>query len=220
MIYGYARISTKEQNLERQVEQLRQYISEERNIITDIQSGKDFNRKGFNSLVGTDKTTPILHEGDLLIICSLDRLGRNYTEICEQWKLITKELKANIKVLDMPLLDTEESESSSLDKRFIADLVLRVLSYVAEKEHENLLKRQRQGIDVMPIVNGKRVSLKKGKGATGRPNATYPENWEQVYKEWQSGKITAVKAMEFLGLKRTTFYKLVKNYKRGAVQWE
>lgn len=214
MVYGYARVSTKEQNLDRQIEQLRKYVSEERNIITDKQSGKDFNRKGYNSLVGTPETTSILHEGDLLVICSLDRLGRNYTEIREQWELITRELKADIKVLDMPLLDTTESEGSSLDKRFVADLVLQILSYVAEKERDSLLKRQRQGIDVMPIVNGKRMSLKKGKGAMGRPNAVYPENWEPVYEEWKSGKITAVKAMELLGLKRTTFYKLAKNYKK------
>lgn len=214
MVYGYARVSTKEQNLDRQIEQLRKYVSEERNIITDKQSGKDFNRKGYNSLVGTPETTSILHEGDLLVICSLDRLGRNYVEIREQWELITRELKADIKVLDMPLLDTTESEESNLDKRFVADLVLQILSYVAEKERDSLLKRQRQGIDVMPIVNGKRVSLKKGKGAMGRPNAVYPENWEPVYADWQAGKITAVKAMEQLGLKRTTFYKLAKNYKK------
>lgn len=214
MVYGYARVSTKEQNLDRQIEQLRKYVSEERNIITDKQSGKDFNRKGYNSLVGTPETTSILHEGDLLVICSLDRLGRNYVEIREQWELITRELKADIKVLDMPLLDTTESEESNLDKRFVADLVLQILSYVAEKERDSLLKRQRLGIDVMPIVNGKRVSLKKGKGAMGRPNAVYPENWEPVYADWQAGKITAVKAMEQLGLKRTTFYKLAKNYKK------
>ena len=214
MVYGYARVSTKEQNLDRQIEQLRKYVSEERNIITDKQSGKDFNRKGYNSLVGTPEATSILHEGGLLVICSLDRLGRNYVEIREQWELITRELKADIKVLDMPLLDTTESEESNLDKRFVADLVLQILSYVAEKERDSLLKRQRQGIDVMPIVNGKRVSLKKGKGAMGRPNAVYPENWEPVYADWQAGKITAVKAMEQLGLKRTTFYKLAKNYKK------
>lgn len=215
MVYGYARVSTKEQNLERQIEQLRQYVTDERNIITDKQSGKDFNRMGYNLLVGTPTTAHLLHEGDLLIICSLDRLGRNYTEIREQWEHITRTLKADIKVLDMPLLDTTESTGSSLDKRFVSDLVLQILSYVAEKERESLLKRQRQGIDVMPIVNGKRVSLKKGKGATGRPNATYPDNWEPVYADWQAGKITAVKAMEQLGLKRTTFYKLAKNYKKG-----
>lgn len=215
MVYGYARVSTKEQNLERQIEQLRQYVDDERNIITDKQSGKNFNRMGYNLLVGTPTTAHLLHEGDLLVICSLDRLGRNYTEIREQWELITKELKADIKVLDMPLLDTAESTGSSLDKRFVSDLVLQILSYVAEKERESLLKRQRQGIDVMPIVNGKRVSLKKGKGATGRPNATYPDNWEPVYTDWKAGKITAVKAMEQLGLKRTTFYKLAKNYQKG-----
>ena len=163
----------------------------------------------------TPTTAHLLHEGDLLVICSLDRLGRNYTEIREQWEHITRTLKADIKVLDMPLLDTTESTGSSLDKRFVSDLVLQILSYVAEKERESLLKRQRQGIDVMPIVNGKRMSLKKGKGATGRPNAVYPDNWEPVFNEWKSGKITAVKAMEQLGLKRTTFYKLAKNYKKG-----
>lgn len=210
MIYGYARVSTAEQNLDRQLEQLRQYITDERYIITDKASGKNFDRRGYNSLVGTDDTAPLLHEGDLLLITSLDRLGRNYIEIKEQWEHITRTLKADIKVLEIPLLDTTATDGN-LDKRFIADLVLQILSYTAQKERENIRKRQRQGIDVMQVVNGKRISAKTGR-ATGRPNAIYPDNWELIYKQWKNKDITANKAMEILNLKRTTFYKLVKNY--------
>lgn len=212
MMYGYARVSTDDQNLNRQLNELRKIIPDERNIISDEESGKDFNRKGYNSLVGTADVAPRLREGDLLVICSIDRLGRNYTEIKQQWDYITNTLKANIKVLDMPLLDTSTNlNDNSLDKHFMADLVLQILAYVAEKERENIRKRQRQGIDVMPIVNGKKVSAKTGR-ATGRPNATYPDNWQEVYSEWKSGAITAAAAMVKLGIKKTTFYKLVKQY--------
>ena len=210
MMYGYARVSTKEQNLDRQLEQLREYIKDERYILRDKESGKDFNRTNWNTLVGTEKTAPLLHEGDLLIVCSLDRLGRNYTEIRKQWDYITNTLKANIKVLDMPLLDTSISKDN-LDGRFIADLVLQILSYTAEKERENTRKRQAQGIAVMPVVNGKKVSSKTG-NPIGRPNAEYPDKWTEIYSNWKSGNITATAAMEILELKRTTFYKLVKSY--------
>ncbi len=213
-IYGYARVSTTEQNLDRQLEQLKAIVTDERNIITDKQSGKDFNRKGFNSLIGTADTTPLLREGDLLVVISLDRLGRNYSEMRQMWDYITNTLKADIKVLDMPLLDTSKS-GENLDKRFIADLVLQILSYTAEKERENTRKRQRQGIDCMPInENGKRYSRKTG-AEVGRPKAEYPDNWETIYNEWKSDKITATKAMEILQLKRTTFYKLVKKYEQN-----
>ena len=212
MMYGYARVSTKEQNLERQLDQLRKYISEERNIFRDKESGKDFNRKGWNALVGTEKSAPVLHEGDLLIVCSLDRLGRNYTEIKKQWDYITNTLKANIKVLDMPLLDTS-SRTDNLDKKLIADLVLQRLSYVSEKERENTTKRREQGVAVMPVVNGKKTSLKTGR-PVGRPNAEYPEGFKEVYNSWKSGETTAVTAMEKLNLKKTTFYKLVKQYEK------
>lgn len=212
MMYGYARVSTKEQNLERQLDQLRKYISEERNIFRDKESGKDFNRKGWNALVGTEQSAPVLHEGDLLIVCSLDRLGRNYTEIKKQWDYITNTLKANIKVLDMPLLDTS-ARTDNLDKKFIADLVLQILSYVSEKERENTTKRREQGVAVMPVVNGKKTSLKTGR-PVGRPNAEYPEGFKEVYNSWKSGETTAVTAMEKLNLKKTTFYKLVKQYEK------
>jgi DNA invertase Pin-like site-specific DNA recombinase len=201
MIYGYARVSTVDQNLDRQLELLRNIVTDERNIITDKASGKTFDRKGYNSLVGTNSNAPMLREGDLLVIVSIDRLGRNYTEIREQWQYITCTLKADIKVLDMPLLDTSKS-NNSLDGKFIADLVLQILSYTAEKERENIRKRQRQGIDTAK-ANGKYL---------GRPKIEYPQEWECVYSEWKQGKITATKAMQMLNLKRTTFYKLVKMY--------
>ena len=208
--FGYARVSTNEQNLERQLKQLRELVSDDRYIVTDKASGKDFNRRGFNSLIGTENTAPLLHNGDLLIVCSLDRLGRNYSEIHEMWKHITSTLKADIRVLDVPLLDTS-TENASLDKRFIADLVLQILSYTAQKERENTRIRQMQGVEAMPVVNGKRVSSRTGK-PTGRPTIAYPENWVQVYDEWKSGDITAVKAMSLLGLKRCSFYKLAHQY--------
>ena len=211
-IYGYARVSTKEQNLDRQLVQLRVVVPDERNIICDKQSGKDFNRKGFNSLIGTEQTSPLLREGDLLVVVSLDRLGRNYTEMKTMWEYITVTLKADIKVLDMPLLDTSNS-GDNIDKRFIADLVLQILSYTAEKERLYNKSRQKQGYDVMPIdENGKRYSKKTGR-PVGRPKAEYPEKWESVYNNWKEGKIKAVEAMTKLGLKKNTFYKLLK-------QWE
>lgn len=204
--YGYARVSTKDQNLDRQLKALHDAGVEERDILIDKQSGKDFNRQSYKML-----TEKLIREGDTLVILSIDRLGRNYTEIREQWELITKTMSANIKVLDMPLLDTTNTEN--LDSRFIADLVLQILSYVAEKERENTRKRQRQGIDVMPVVNGKKVSNKTGR-ATGRPSATYPDNWTEIYTQWKADQITAVKAMEILNLTKSTFYNLVKRYEK------
>ena len=208
--FGYARVSTTEQNLERQLKQLREIVSDDRYIITDMASGKDFNRRGFNSLIGTENTAPLIHSGDLLVICSLDRLGRNYTEIYEVWRYITCTLGANIRVLDVPLLDTS-TDSESLDKRFIADLVLQILSYTAQKERENTRIRQMQGVEAMPVVNGKRVSSRTGK-PTGRPMIEYPEKWGQIYGDWKAGNITAVNAMSLLGLKRCSFYKLAHQY--------
>lgn len=207
-IYGYARVSDKEQNLDRQIDALKEFGISERNIKSDKASGKDFNRKAYLSLVGTPQTEPLLRQGDLLVVLSLDRLGRNYTEIKEQWDYITHDLKADIKVLDMPLLDTRNC-NDTLDKKFIADLVLQILSYVAEKERQSIKIRQAQGIKAA-----------KAKGThLGRPKAEYPDNWSETYKQWEEGHITAIKAMGILGMKRTTFYKLVEQYKdkKGAV---
>lgn len=217
--YGYARVSTKDQNLARQLKDFEEMGIDRRFIYVDKQSGKDFNRKGYNTLVGTELTAAVLREGDLLVIHSIDRMGRNYDDIKEQWEYITHTLKANIKVLDMPLLNTsrnidvkDKSDaelSKELDKTFIADLTLQILSYVATKERLNTRTRQRQGIDAMPIINGKRVSSKTG-NATGRPAAQFPEEWEEYYTDWKAGNITAKKCMDDMELKRTTFYKLVK----------
>lgn len=209
-VWGYARVSTKEQNLARQVEQLKEFGISERHIKCDKVSGKSFNRREYNALVGTMETAPLLRKGDLLVIVSLDRLGRNYTEIREQWNYIIHGIGADIVVLDMPLLDTRQS-NDNLDKKFIADLVLQILSYVAQKELENTRRRQKQGMDVMPIINGKKTSLKTGR-PTGRPNAEFPNNWKEYYNKWRCGKVTAIKCMESLNLKRSTFYKLVKVY--------
>lgn len=209
IIWGYARVSSKDQDLARQLKAFEEMGIDERHIITDKQSGKDFERKGYKSLVDG-----FLRENDLLVIYSIDRLGRNYTEIMEQWNYITKEIKANIKVLDMPLLDTSK-DLNSLDNKFVADLVLQILSYVAERERAMNKARQKQGLECMPIdENGKRYSRKTG-NAIGRPKAEYPKEWDIYYKKWKDKEISGVQAMEILGLKKNTFYKLVKEYENN-----
>lgn len=201
-IYGYARVSTTDQNLDRQILQLKEIVTDERNIITDKASGSTFDRTGYNSLVGTDINSPLLRKGDLLVITSLDRLGRNYTEIREQWENITHKIGANIRVLDMPLLDTSKSEQN-LDGRFIADLVLQILSYTAEKERLNIKRRQSEGIAAAKLA-GKKF---------GRPTAQRPTEWESVINDLDNKRITARAAMERLNLKPTTFYKLLAEYR-------
>lgn len=198
-VHGYARVSTREQNEARQVKALKEQGIADRDIYIDKVSGKSFERPEYKRLLN------VVRKGDLIVVLSIDRLGRNYTEVQEQWRYITQELGADIKVIDMPLLDTT-ADPNNLDSRFIADLVLQILSYVAQKERESIRQRQRQGIDGMPIVDGKRVSVKTGV-AVGRPKAERPENWDEVYAEWKDKKITAVKAMKILGLKPNTFYK-------------
>lgn len=198
--YAYARVSSTDQNLDRQLDALRPYVKDDRYIFSDKASGKDFDRRAYLSLVGTNSTLPVLHEGDLLVIVSLDRLGRNYEEIREQWLYITTTLKVDIQVLDMPLLNTRLSGERNLDGKFISDLVLQILSYVAQKERESIIKRQRQGID---------SALAKGV-KFGRPSISRPANWNEVYLDWRAGRITAVQAMKLTGLTKCTFYKLAK----------
>lgn len=195
--YGYARVSSKDQNLDRQLDQLKSIGIEPRNIFCDKASGKNFNRPSWDNLINQ------LQKGDLLVVVSLDRMGRNYTEIKEQWQHITHDIGADIKVLDMPMLDTTKT-NDSLDRRFIADLVLQILSYTAEKERKNIHARQKQGIKAAQDRNVK----------FGRPAAQYPDGWEQAYKAWKDGQITATAAMDSLGMKRTTFYKLAKQYEQ------
>ena len=215
MKYGYARVSSKDQNPERQLVQLRDYIDDERNIIVDKESGKTFERKGYNLLVGSDSTAPLLRDGDELYICSLDRLGRNYQEVTEQWRHITVDLGCDIVVLDMPLLNTK-TDTESIDRQFIAQLVLQILGYVAEKERLAIKERQRQGIDCMPVINGKKVSRRTNK-PTGRPVMQYPSQWEAIYSRYKAGELSAKETQQVLGMAKSTFYKLChrfESYKR------
>ena len=225
MEYGYIRVSAKDQNEDRQFEAMKEANIDINCIYIDRQSGKDFNREQYKLLVGRSGHAPVLREGDLLTILSIDRLGRNYTEVMNEWQYITRKIKADIRVIDMPLLDTRKS-GGDLDNRFVADLVLQILSYVAEKERENIRHRQQQGIDAMEAtckkvdrvtpdkdgnIKQKYISRKTGK-AVGRPEAEYPAELETIYKTWKAGEITAVQAMERLSLKKSTFYNLVKRY--------
>ena len=196
-VFGYCRVSTQEQNPARQIEALKQAGVEERYIFMDKQSGKDFNRDEYKILIRA------LREGDSLIIKSIDRLGRNYNEIIDQWKEITKVLKANIKVLDMPLLDTT-SNPHDLTGTFISDIVLQILSYVAESERINIRQRQAEGIKLAL------EKKEKGEQRYGRPQTPFPERFDEVYQSWKREEITAKTAMEKLDLKRTTFYRMVK----------
>lgn len=225
MEYGYVRVSAKDQNEDRQFKAMKEAKIDINCIYIDRQSGKDFNREQYKLLVGRSGHAPVLRKGDLLTILSIDRLGRNYTEVMNEWQYITREIKADIRVIDMPLLDTRKS-GGDLDNRFVADLVLQILSYVAEKERENIRHRQQQGIDAMEAtckkvdrvtpdkdgnIKQKYISRKTGK-AVGRPEAEYPAEWETVYRAWKAKEITAVQVMEKLALKKSTFYNLVKRY--------
>lgn len=193
-VYGYCRISDKDQNEARQIKAMEDAGVDERYILVDKQSGKNFDRPQYQMLKNA------LREGDTLIIKSIDRLGRNYKEIIKEWQYITQEIKADIRVLDMNLLDT--TLHKDLLGTFISDLILQVLAYVAEQERENIKTRQAEGIAIAK-AQGKHL---------GRPNAVMPRRFEEVYNQWKNGLITAKKAMEELNLKRTTFYALVKKY--------
>lgn len=194
-IHGYVRVSTKEQNEERQVNELRDEGILYRDIYIDKINGNTNDRPELERLLN------VVRKGDLIVVTSIDRLGRNYDLIQEIWKYITKKLEVDIKVLDMPLLDTSANKDN-LDSRFISDLTLQILSYVAQKERISIKARQAQGI-ANARLKGRKL---------GRPNAKFPENWNVVYREWRNGRITANEAMKRLDLKRNTFYKLVKRY--------
>ncbi|MGH0968082.1 recombinase family protein [Bacillus cereus] len=190
--FGYVRVSSKEQNESRQKEAMREQGIEERDIYTDKQSGKDFNREMYQTVKNQ------LRAGDILYIHSLDRFGRNKDEIEKEWKEITKDLKADIVVLDMPLLDTTKHKDDM--GSFVSDLVLQILSWMAEEERKKIKQRQREGIDIA-LRNGTQF---------GRPKAEATEEFHQAYSKWKAGEITATKAIEEAKVKRTTFYKLVK----------
>ncbi len=192
--FFYGRVSTKEQNADRQIKAAKDFGIDDRDIYIDKKSGKDFDREQYQILKGQ------LREGDLLVILSIDRLGRNYDQIIAEWRDIIS-LGCDIVVLDMPILDTRNTDGG-LTKRFISDLFLQILSYVSEQERENIRSRQRQGIEIAR-------SLGKYKG---RKPIDVP-NFQEVYTEWRRGSITARKAMELLGgIKPNTFYRWVKEY--------
>lgn len=188
--YGYARVSSTEQNLDRQVEALLAYGVEERDIITDKQSGKDFQRSGYLAL-----KNQMLRPGDTLVIKEMDRLGRDYSAIKDEWLDIQK-MGVDIVIIDTPLLNTKEK--SDLEKNLICSIVFELLAYTAEKERRKIRTRQAEGI---------KLALDRGV-KFGRPETTLPENYAEVIGLWRSGSITAVEAMKQLGLKKTTFYKL------------
>lgn len=195
--FYYARVSTKDQNIDRQLEAFKEYgVQDERDIIIDKASGKDFNREGYKLL-----TTQLLREGDTLVVKELDRLGRNMDQIKKEWNnLIEKGI--NIIVLDTPILNT--SGKTDLEKKLISNIVFELLSYMAQKERDKIKQRQAEGIKALKERNN-------GKGI-GRPKTDYPSNWSDVYTDWKANTITAKEAMEKLNLKRTTFYKLAKEY--------
>ncbi len=187
-VYGYARVSTVEQNEDRQLAALREIPVPRRQIYVDKVSGKDFERPRYKALVRK------LKAGDLLYVTSIDRLGRNYEEIQHQWRILTKEIRIDICVLDMPLLDTRNGKD--LMGTFIADLVLQILSFVAQSERENIKKRQAEGIRAA-----------KARGVKfGRPEIPLPDNFEEVCMEWKSKKITLRQAAEKCGMAESTFY--------------
>lgn len=198
-MYAYARVSSQDQKSDRQVSQFLEYGIEEPFIFVDKVSGQDFNRKEYQLL------KHLLNEGDVLVISSIDRLGRNYDMILEEWQAITKGIKADIIVLDMPLLDT--TQNKDLLGSFISDLILQILSYVAEQERTDIKKRQREG-----ILEAKKKGVK-----FGRPEIQKPENFDSVFYEFKQGKFTAKEAMELCSLKRNTFYKMVSQFD-GSVQ--
>ena len=196
MIYAYIRVSTKQQKIDRQYEEIKEFNVEDKKIYIDKESGKDFDRTNYQRLIKK------LKKDDLLIIKSIDRLGRNYQMILEEWARITKTIGADIKVIDMPLLDTR-IEGKNLVGKFISDIVLQVLSFVAENERNNIKQRQAEGI---------RIAKEKGV-KFGRPKITLPSNTIEIIKRYINKEITNIEASKIIGVSRGTFFRLVKDYK-------
>lgn len=188
-IYGYVRVSSKDQCEDRQLLALKEFGVVERNIYTDKISGKNFIRPQYHRLMKK------LKQGDVVVILSIDRLGRNYDEIQNQWRIITKEKQADIVVLDMPLLDTRKSQNNDLTGTFIADLVLQILAYVAQIERENIKQRQKEGIHAA-----------KCRGVQfGRPRKNIPDNFDDVKGKWEKSEINSRQAAQILGISQNTF---------------
>ena len=197
MNFGYARVSSRGQNLDRQIVELKEFGIPEKHIFCDKESGKTFDRTSYLCL------RKRLKEGDLLVVKSIDRLGRDYSMILEEWAYITKTAKCDIVVLDMNLLDTRTKDGGLMGK-FIADLVLQILSFVAENERMNIRERQAEGI-----------RLAKEKGVKfGRPRMELPENLVEVFTLYILGKLSFGEALKVTHLKRSTFYNYFHAYLR------
>lgn len=199
--FAYGRDSSRDQNEARQLEAFKEFNIDSRDIYIDKKSGKDFDREKYKILKN------ILREGDLLVIKSIDRLGRNYQMIVDEWKDITKNIKADIYVIDMPLLDTRQKKD--LLGTFINDLILQILSYVAEQERLFIKQRQREGIDVC----FKTKTTKTGNWF-GRPRIDKPDNFDELFIKWKNKEITAREFMSKTNLKPNTFYNFIKDYKK------
>jgi len=194
MEYAYVRVSTKTQKIDRQLEEIYNYVESDELIFIDKESGKDFNRYNYKKLIEK------LQKGDLVIIKSIDRLGRNYQMILEEWSYITKEIGADILVLDMPLLDTRATQENLLG-RVISDIVLQLLSFVAENERTAIRERQAEGIKIA-----------KEKGIKfGRPKSELSENTKEIVELYRIKKITSIEAAKLIGISRGTFFRLLKN---------
>ena len=198
-VYGYIRVSTREQNEDRQLIAMQSLNIPEKNIFMDKQSGKDFERPQYKKMVRR------LKKDDLLYIKSIDRLGRNYEEIQEQWRVLTKDKGVDIVVLDMPLLDTRRGKD--LMGTFLSDIVLQVLSFVAENERTNIRQRQAEGI-----------AAAKARGVRfGRPPSPLPENYHNVYQRWRAGKITGVATAKECGMAMSTFRYRAEIYEKAPL---
>ena len=200
MNYGYVRVSTVNQNIDRQVEEMYKWGLTDKYIYVDKQSGKDFERPNYQIMKKK------LKENDLLIIKSIDRLGRNYEMIIKEWQEITKEINCDIVVIDFPLLDTRVDDKNLVGK-FISDIVLQVLSFVAQNERENIRQRQKEGI---------RIAKEKGIHM-GRPKKILPKDFYEVAKCYLNKEITNKDAASKLNMARTTFLKYVKEYKENII---
>ncbi len=190
--YGYIRVSARDQKEDRQVIALSGCAIPEENLFIDKQSGKNFDRPAYKQLIKK------LKEGDCLVVKSIDRLGRDYSEILEQWRIITREIRADIRVLDMPLLDT--SINRDLTGTLISDIVLQLLSYVAQSERENIRQRQAEGI----------AAAKKRGVKFGRNKKPLPEDFDAWYMRWRDGEITGKELANYCGLHISTIYEKAK----------
>ncbi len=199
-IYAYIRVSSKEQNEDRQMIAMKKLCIQRKNIFMDKQSGKNFERPQYQKMLHK------LKKDDLLYIKSIDRLGRNYEEILEQWRILTKQKGIDIVVLDMPLLDTRRGKD--LMGTFLSDIVLQVLSFVAENERITIRQRQAEGI-----------AAAKAKGVQfGRPPYPLPENFYQVYQQWKAGEITGLAAAKQCHMPMSSFRYRAKIYEKTKVQ--